>query len=92
MNRTRNPRPQGHTIPAPEAAQPVTHSDPPRLPHEHDQSSDSQVQTHPDAARKMRQAARDVARGLVDTDRGPVMERLRREHFGSAPQRRRTPR
>ena len=40
----------------------------PRLPHEHDESSDSQ-QSPPRP--KMKQAHDDVERGLVDTDRGP---------------------
>jgi hypothetical protein len=31
-----------------------------------------------------KQAARDVERGLVDTDRGPVLERLSAEHFAPA--------
>ena len=43
----------------------------PRLPHEHDESSDSQTsEPHP----VMRQAKRDLDRGLVDTDRGVPME------------------
>lgn len=39
----------------------------PRLPHERDESSDSQ-QSHPRGV--IRQAHEDVERGLVDTDRG----------------------
>ena len=46
----------------------------PRLPHEHDESPDSQQGTDPDGL--MQQAHRDVRRGLVDTDRGPVMDRV----------------
>jgi hypothetical protein len=38
----------------------------PRLPHEHDQSSDSQVLGNEQARKLMRQAASDVDRGLVD--------------------------
>ena len=47
----------------------------PRLPHEHDESSDSQ-RKNPDHERIGRQAHADVERGLVDTDRGPVIERV----------------
>jgi len=43
----------------------------PRLPHERDESSDSQSST-PDPM--MQQAHADLARGLVDTDRGPVLD------------------
>jgi hypothetical protein len=48
----------------------------PRLPHEHDQSSDSQQSQEGTAARVGRQALEDVERGLVDTDRGPVADRV----------------
>jgi hypothetical protein len=41
----------------------------PRLPHEHDESSDSQV--HEEAPPLMRQAHEDLEAGRVDTDRGP---------------------
>jgi hypothetical protein len=64
----------------------------PRLPHEHDESSDSQAVGNLHAARKMHQAARDVSRGLVDTDLGPVLDGLNRKHFANTPQRRRRPR
>jgi len=45
----------------------------PRLPHEHDESADSQ-RSEPRA--DMKQAHADVERGLVDTDRGPVTDEL----------------
>ena len=45
----------------------------PRLPHERDESSDSQ-DGKPNAL--MKQAHLDLERGLVDTDRGPVMDKL----------------
>lgn len=48
----------------------------PRLPHEHDESADSQHTGEP--RRVMRQAAADLAAGRVDTDRGPVMEQTYR--------------
>lgn len=53
----------------------------PRLPHEHDESSDSQVLPSDTPDESMQRAAKDVARGLPDTDRGPVFERIAREHF-----------
>ena len=48
----------------------------PRLPHEHDQSSDSQQNQDGTAPRVGRQAFNDVERGVVDTDRGPVADRV----------------
>jgi hypothetical protein len=46
----------------------------PRLPHERDESTDSQGDAAPDNAPIGRQAHDDVQRGLVDTDRGPVVD------------------
>lgn len=43
----------------------------PRLPHERDESADSQGGA-PRA--DMQQASKDLKRGLVDTDRGPVTD------------------
>jgi len=48
----------------------------PRLPHERDQSSDSQENQDGSAPEVGRQALEDVERGLVDTDRGPVTDRV----------------
>ncbi|MDM0001453.1 hypothetical protein QTI24_22810 [Variovorax sp. J22P240] len=48
----------------------------PRLPHEHDQSSDSQQNQDGTAPRVGRQAFNDVERGVVDTDRGPEADRV----------------
>ena len=49
----------------------------PRLPHERDQSSDSQQNQDGTARRASgRQAQEDVERGVVDTDRGPVTDRV----------------
>jgi hypothetical protein len=53
----------------------------PRLPHERDQSSDPQTPVIDETRTLGKQAARDVEHGLVDTDRGPVLERLSAEHF-----------
>ena len=48
----------------------------PRLPHEHDQSSDSQQNVDGSAPEVGKQALEDVERGIVDTDRGPVTDRV----------------
>jgi hypothetical protein len=48
----------------------------PRLPHERDQSSDSQQNQDGSAPRVGRQALEDIERGVVDTDRGPVADRV----------------
>jgi hypothetical protein len=48
----------------------------PRLPHERDQSSDSQQDQGGAAPRVGRQALDDIERGVVDTDRGPVADRV----------------
>jgi hypothetical protein len=48
----------------------------PRLPHDRDESADSQQQAVPDAM--ARKAHEDVKAGRVDTDRGPVLEELGR--------------
>jgi hypothetical protein len=58
-------------------ASPSVHSTPshvkrsPRLPHERDESTDSQSGDHQPV---IEQAGKDIARGLVDTDRGPLMD------------------
>ncbi len=59
----------------------------PRLPHERDQSSEAEAPVIEDTRRIGEQAARDLERGLVDTDRGPVVERLNAEHFTPAAKR-----
>ena len=48
----------------------------PRLPHEHDQSSDSQQSQGGVPPAVGRQALDDIERGVVDTDRGPVTDRV----------------
>jgi hypothetical protein len=62
----------------------------PRLPHERDESSDPGAPVQDETRKLGRQAASDIERGLVDTDRGPVLERLNAEHF--TPAARRAPR
>jgi hypothetical protein len=48
----------------------------PRLPHERDESADSQAEGDP-SARSVGQAAReDIERGVVDTDKGPVLDEV----------------
>ncbi len=71
---------QGHTKPAQDDG-PV-----PRMPHEHDESSDSQVTPEPRAV--MRQAHDDVASGRVDTDRGvPADQAYQRQKETARPAR-----
>jgi len=67
---TKNPPPprHGNTLPQ------VEDESAPRLPHERDESADSQVTEEPQAV--IQQAHDDVKRGLVDTDRSPGMDRL----------------
>lgn len=65
----------------------------PRLPHDRDESADSQVKAAPDPLGKGRKAHDDLQAGRVDTDRGPVLEELGRRlpsHETPAPRRRRT--
>ena len=51
----------------------------PRLPHEHDESSDSQQTQGGEPTEVGKRAHEDVERGLVDTDRGPLADRVYRE-------------
>jgi hypothetical protein len=50
----------------------------PRLPHDRDESADSQVVGPPDTHAIGRKAFDDIEAGRVDTDRGPVLEQLGR--------------
>ena len=59
---------QGNTVPAQGETQ--TQHKVPRMPHERDESADSQASVEPSARRVGGQAHEDVERGLVDTDRG----------------------
>ena len=64
----------------------------PRLPHEGDESADSQVKATPDTQAIGRKAYDDVRAGRVDTDRGLVLEQLGGRlpsHNTPAPQKRR---
>ena len=48
----------------------------PRLPHERDESADSQQQGNTQPSEIGRKAFEDIRAGRVDTDRGPVLEEL----------------
>ena len=61
---------QGKTVPA----QGETQHKVPRMPHERDESADSQAAQEPSGQRMGRQAQQDLERGLVDTDKGPVLD------------------
>lgn len=90
MNTNNKPAPADEA-PTPEATErdsektlPSRHHEPePRLPHERDQSSDSQEQS---TDNRGEQAAKDLKAGLQDTGRGPVVEEIARKHFPSADQ------
>ena len=60
---------QGNTVPA----QGETQSRVPRMPHERDESADSQSAQEPSSQRVGKQGQKDVARGLVDTGTGPAL-------------------
>lgn len=46
----------------------------PRMPHERDQSADSQGASEPSQPRLAQAAREDIERGVVDTDKGPVLD------------------
>ena len=48
----------------------------PRMPHERDESSDSQQNQDGSAPEVGKRALNDIERGAVDTDRGPVTDRV----------------
>lgn len=82
--KTIDPTPHDSGQTTPQVDEPLS----PRLPHERDESSDSQTGP-PDAV--IQQAHKDLERGLVDTGRGPVMDKLYEEKVrpegGSTPHR-----
>jgi hypothetical protein len=59
----------------------------PRLPHERDESADSQATVPAPAADVGAQAHEDLARGLEDTGRGPVMDEVYRRRVKPGPPR-----
>ena len=66
------PRPQGDTLPVPGNTQERG----PRTPHERDQSADSQAASEPSQPRLAQAAREDIERGVVDTDKGPVLDQV----------------
>jgi hypothetical protein len=48
----------------------------PKLPHERDQSASAQVDGAPVDDARGRKAHDDIERGVVDTDKGPVLEQI----------------
>lgn len=71
----RAPVPKAKSGTTPAVTQPAS----PRLPHEHDESADSQASEEPREV--MKQAKKDLDGGLVDTDRGPVVHELYEAEF-----------
>ena len=78
----RTPSPGGQSRPAGKAsrgetrpAQGPAQEPVPRMPHERDESADSQTADEPSAKRMGKLGHDDLERGLVDTDKGPVLDR-----------------
>ncbi|MDP3762053.1 MAG: hypothetical protein Q8R01_16210 [Ramlibacter sp.] len=63
---------QGNTLPAQGDRQERA----PRAPHERDESADSQGASDPSARSVGQAASEDIERGLVDTDKGPVLDEV----------------
>lgn len=61
---------QGNTLPVQGERQQRA----PRAPHERDESADSQGAADPSAPSIGQAAHEDIERGLVDTDKGPVLD------------------
>jgi hypothetical protein len=66
---------QGNTLPAQGTNEEPVQRAAPRLPHERDESADSQPSAEPSAERMGQAAHDDLADGRVDTDKGPAMDR-----------------
>jgi hypothetical protein len=66
----KGPARRGETVPV----QGETHQRAPRMPHERDESADSQAASEPSGPRMAEAAREDIERGVVDTDKGPVLE------------------
>jgi hypothetical protein len=64
------PTRQGDTVPV----QGQTQQRSPRMPHERDESADSQSAGEPSARSVGAQAHQDLAQGQVDTDKGPALD------------------
>lgn len=74
---TSRPRDPGRTTPA--QGETSTPQKVPRLPHEHDLSSDSQARGEASGKKVGEQAHKDVVRGLTDTSKGAEMDRAYRQ-------------
>jgi hypothetical protein len=68
--KNRNPKRQGDTVPV----QGETQERVPRMPHERDESADSQAPSEPSGRAVGQAAHEDIERGVVDTDKGPVLD------------------
>jgi len=66
----RKPKRQGDTMPV----RGETQQRAPRMPHELDESADSQTPGEPSAGALGRAADEDIERGVIDTDNGPVLD------------------
>jgi hypothetical protein len=69
------PADQGETLPARDEKRE------PKLPHERDESADSQAAEQPSQVEVGEQAHEDIDRGLVDTGRAPVTNRVYKEQL-----------
>jgi hypothetical protein len=66
----RSPGGQGNTVPV----QGETEQGAPRMPHEHDESADSQAAGEASGKRMGERAREDLEQGQVDTDKGPALD------------------
>ncbi|MBX3659512.1 MAG: hypothetical protein KF740_13865 [Ramlibacter sp.] len=66
-------RKTGQSVAAPTPGPPPAGA--PRLPHERDESSDSQAAATAQQQAVGQQAHADLRRGLTDTDKGPAMDK-----------------
>ena len=70
MNEPKKTRTEGDTVPVQgEQQQPA-----PRMPHERDESADSQAASEPSMERMGAEAHDSLEKGQVDTDKGPVLD------------------
>jgi hypothetical protein len=81
-NPTQDRKPQADTIPQQGDKQRRV----PRAPHERDESADSQAGGEPSGERMANAAREDVERGVVDTDKGPVLEESYEKQRAGSPQ------
>ena len=68
--KSQKPGSKGNTIPV----QGETQDRVPRMPHERDESADSQAPSEPSGRGIGQVAHEDIERGAVDTDKGPVLD------------------